>query len=252
MDPFFSILVPAFNMSGKMQACVDSLLAQSMPDFEVIIVDDGSTDDTYQYLLELANADRRFSAWRHDINRSLLAARYTAMEHARGAYVLFVDSDDWLSSDTLEELHAFLSEDPVDIVRFGHVWEPDGKVFMPPVSGDPLLDFMEGKISPQIWKNAYKLDVIKNFFPGPALFTATWVRTYSSQAASSPVPAPSAGWRRHSTIMCSAGCQPAGRDPVKRSGEIWRASPPAESIFSRLLKSTTPLILLLPGTRCGR
>ena len=161
MDPFFSILVPAFNMSGKMQACVDSLLAQSMPDFEVICVDDGSTDDTYQYLSALANADRRFSAWRHEKNRSLLAARYTAMEHARGAYVLFVDSDDWLSSDTLEELHAFLSKDPVDIVRFGHVWEPDGVVFMPPVSGDPLLDFMQGKISPQIWKNAYKLDVIK-------------------------------------------------------------------------------------------
>ena len=170
MNPFFSILVPAYNMSGKMQECIDSLLAQTMQDFEVICVDDGSTDDTYKCLLELADADKRFSVFRHDENRSLLAARYTAMEHARGDYVLFLDSDDWLTSDALEELSGFLTSNPVDIVRFGTIWEPDGREVMPPVSEDPLLDFMEGKIPPAIWKNAYKLDVIKKLLSRTAPF----------------------------------------------------------------------------------
>ena len=158
---FFSILVPSFRMAGKMQDCIGSLKGQSFTDFEVICVDDGSDDDTYACLEQYSREDPRFTALRHEENRGLLAARFTAMYQAKGDYVLFLDSDDYLSPETLEELHDYILQNPVDIVRFGYITEPDHRVMLQPESDDPLMDMMTEKITPAIWKNAYKLKVIK-------------------------------------------------------------------------------------------
>ena len=161
MGCFFSILIPAYNMGGKMTKCIDSLKSQTFSDFEGIIVDDGSKDGTFEEIEAIAKADGRFTALHHDENKSLLAARYTAMSAAKGEYILFLDSDDYIGSNTLKELYEYLEKDPVDIVRFGYQTEPDQTVFLPPHTEDPLELYMSGKIPPSIWKNCYKNAVIQ-------------------------------------------------------------------------------------------
>ena len=102
---FFSVLIPVYNQVGKMQECIDSLNAQSFTDLEIIMVDDGSTDDSYQMLLSFAGKDPRIKVFRHEKNSSLVGARYTGMQHASGEYVFFLDSDDSITADAFEILN---------------------------------------------------------------------------------------------------------------------------------------------------
>jgi glycosyltransferase involved in cell wall biosynthesis len=161
MGCFFSILIPAYNMAGKMTKCIDSLKSQTFSDFEGIIVDDGSKDGTSEEIEAIAKADGSFTALHHGENKSLLAARYTAMRAAKGRYVLFLDSDDYIGTDTLQDLYDYLEKDPVDIVRFGYQTEPDGTAVLPVHTDDPLECSMSGKMAPAIWKNCYKRAVIE-------------------------------------------------------------------------------------------
>ncbi|HET7313722.1 glycosyltransferase family 2 protein [Salinisphaera sp.] len=116
--PRFSILVAAYNVEEWIDDCLRSLLIDEMRDCEIIVVNDGSTDNTRA----------RIGAYLHDPrltvidqpNGGLSAARNTGIERARGAYILFVDGDDWLEPDTLTRLNATLEENPAaDLVVFG-------------------------------------------------------------------------------------------------------------------------------------
>lgn len=160
-QPFFSVLVPVYNMQGKMDACINSLLGQSFSDFEVIMVDDGSSDGSLKMIREIAERDNRFIALSHGENKSLLAARYTGMAQAKGAYVFFLDSDDYLEKDTFECIFHYVKENPVDIVRFGYVTEPQKTKMLPPQTEDPLAYFLEGSMTPNVWKNCYSSEVIR-------------------------------------------------------------------------------------------
>ncbi len=158
--PFFSILIPAFNQVGLMDNCIASLKNQSFEDFEVIIVDDGSTDATYEMLRKMCNTDQ-YTILRHEVNKSLLVARHTAMKEAKGKYILFLDSDDYYMDDALESLHDFIEKNPVDIVRFGYQEVPE-EVEKPPVvtSKNDMAALMDADITPTIWKNCYSERVI--------------------------------------------------------------------------------------------
>jgi len=160
LSAFFSILVPVCNQEGKMKACLESIKNQSFDDFEVIFVDDGSSDNSFSELSLFASSDSRVTIIRHETNKSLLAARYTGMLNAKGQYVLFLDSDDNIEPDTCEVLHNTLLKNKADIVRFGFTFEPMGKEVIPIESDDLIRDYMEGKIYPAIWKNCYSKAVI--------------------------------------------------------------------------------------------
>jgi len=161
MKPYFSILVPVCNQEGKMNACIESIKAQTFNDLEVIMVDDGSKDGSYQEMLGIAKEDNRFKVIKHETNSSLLAARYTGMNNSNGKYVLFLDSDDYLEADTLESLKNMLDNKPVDVIRFGFQFEPSKKPVLPVESDDPLKGYMLGDFAPAIWKNCYSETVIK-------------------------------------------------------------------------------------------
>lgn len=166
MNPYFSILVPVFNQVGLMDDCINSLLEQEFTDFEVILVDDGSTDESLKMCNELAEKDFRFKVFKHDGNKSLLVARYTGMEKAKGEYILFVDSDDYIENDSLIKLHDFLVKNPVDIVRFGfynerHVKDEGENWVLPEKTEDIVDDLLYGRIVPNVWKNCYSTAVIK-------------------------------------------------------------------------------------------
>ena len=158
---YFSVLVPVYNQMGKMDKCIDSLRNQTLEDFEVIFVDDGSTDGSSEFLDKLCDNNERFFVYHHDSNKSLTAARFTGMEHAMGSHIFFLDSDDFIERTALEDLKNAFDSTGSDVIRFGVMMEPMGVTVMPPETDDFLSSFMKGEIPPAIWKNAYDASVIK-------------------------------------------------------------------------------------------
>lgn len=102
-SPLVSVIIPAYQAGGTIRRCVESLLAQTVDDIEVIVVDDGSTDDTLAVLRQMAAADTRLVVVHQD-NAGVSAARNTGLDRARGEWVAFADSDDYVSDDYISLL----------------------------------------------------------------------------------------------------------------------------------------------------
>ena len=107
--PRFSILIAAWNAARFLPECLASLRAQTLADYEVLCVDDASTDATAEMLDAAARADGRLRVWHLAHNGGHAAARNVALAEARGAYTLMVDADDRLAPDALALLDAALS-----------------------------------------------------------------------------------------------------------------------------------------------
>jgi len=110
MAPLVSVLMPVYNAGRYLRDSVECILRQSVSDFELVIVDDGSTDDGAEMLRRFG--DRRIRVVRHDRNRGLAAARNTCLESARGAYVAWLDADDLCHPSRLREQLSVLSRRP--------------------------------------------------------------------------------------------------------------------------------------------
>lgn len=117
-QPYFSIIVPIYNTEKYIERCVNSILNQRIPDFEIILVDDGSKDNSGTICDNLAQKDRRIKVI-HKENAGLGMARNTGVENANGDYVLFVDSDDYISADILYDLSSEIKNGQFDVVFFG-------------------------------------------------------------------------------------------------------------------------------------
>ncbi len=107
--PLVSVVVPAYNTARTLPRCLDSILAQTMEDLEIIVVDDGSPDDVAEIASNYVQRDPRIRLIRQN-NKGLGAARNTGIEQAAGTYLSFVDSDDFIESDMLEMMTAALSD----------------------------------------------------------------------------------------------------------------------------------------------
>lgn len=118
MDPRISVLIPVYNTEKYLSKCLDSVLSQSMTDFEVVAINDASTDDSPRILAEYAARDGRIRIVTHDRNKGLLAARMTGIQAARGKYIQFLDSDDELLPDILRGLLDTAEKNQADIVHF--------------------------------------------------------------------------------------------------------------------------------------
>lgn len=118
----FSIIIPVYNVEPYLRECLDSVLAQTCGDWEAVCVDDGSTDGSAAILAEYAARDSRFRIVTQP-NGGLSAARNTGLDHARGDYILFLDSDDWLENKALESINTQLSilnsQFQIDMLCFG-------------------------------------------------------------------------------------------------------------------------------------
>ena len=115
--PFFSITIPVYNVEKYIHQCLDSVMEQTFKDFEVIILDDGSTDNSGNICDEYAHKDSRVKVI-HDKNMGLLMARRRALQYVKGEYVLFLDSDDYWEKDLLENIYNIFSENKIDMVFF--------------------------------------------------------------------------------------------------------------------------------------
>lgn len=110
-----SVIVPVYNAEPFLAKCIDSLLAQTYPDMEILLIDDGSTDTSPTICDRYAAADARVRVI-HQKNAGVGAARNAGLDAAKGAYIAFVDADDYVLPDYLETLQRDMIEQDVDIV----------------------------------------------------------------------------------------------------------------------------------------
>lgn len=117
-----SIVLPTYNVKDYIEACIGSLTEQTYENLEILIVDDGSTDGTGALCDELSESDARIRVF-HKENGGTHTARNMGIREARGQYIMFLDPDDWLDTDTFQKLIAKIRECDPDAVRFGYVRE---------------------------------------------------------------------------------------------------------------------------------
>ncbi len=116
--PLFSVIVPAYNSEQFIEGCAQSVLSQTESDFELLIVDDGSSDNTLSIIQKLSQQDSRIKVF-HQENKGHTGARNTGLKNAIGSYVLFLDSDDGLEPDVLKKCRDAFQRDSSDLVVFG-------------------------------------------------------------------------------------------------------------------------------------
>ena len=114
--PEFSIVVPIYNVEGYLKKCLDSILNQTFVDYEIILVNDGSTDQSLSIIKEYMSKYPDIKLINQE-NKGLSEARNSGLKEARGNYVLFVDSDDFIDKDLLLNLNESIINNP-DLVRF--------------------------------------------------------------------------------------------------------------------------------------
>lgn len=119
MSSLISVIVPAYNSEATIAACVESILAQSYTDMELGVVDDGSTDGTAAIVDSIAIRDSRMTVI-HQPNMGRTEARRVGVEQAKGEWICFVDSDDTLPADALENLARGISDDTDIVFGNGH------------------------------------------------------------------------------------------------------------------------------------
>lgn len=114
--PRISVIIPVYNVKDYIKECVDSILAQEYIDYEIILIDDGSTDGSENVCDEYSST-YKFIEVHHQENQGLSRARNQGIRMAKGEYVLFVDSDDYISKGSLLKILETLEEDPgVDVI----------------------------------------------------------------------------------------------------------------------------------------
>lgn len=112
-----SVIIPVYNVEEYLKECIDSVLKQTYPVFEILLVDDGSTDSSGHICDEYEKVDKKIRVV-HQKNQGLSGARNTGFVNAKGKYVYFLDSDDWILPETLEELVKKAEREKTEVVFF--------------------------------------------------------------------------------------------------------------------------------------
>lgn len=170
-----SIIVPIYNVEQYLRKCVDSILAQTFTDFEVILVDDGSPDNSGAICDEYAKLDSRVRVI-HKENGGLSDARNAGIEIAKGKYLGFVDSDDFIDKDMYEILYNAFSVEDVDMAIVGYYDEygdcilnidKDIESFTVIDSTQAIEEILKGrKLTANVWNKLYKKELFQHIrFP---------------------------------------------------------------------------------------
>lgn len=116
---YFSILIPAYNCEKFIDQCINSIKQQTFNDWECIIIDDGSSDDTFNHILKLTKSDSRFKVYSQS-NNGVSYTRNALLYKASGLYVIWVDADDYLNQYMLEKLYFYLNNGLYDGCFFNY------------------------------------------------------------------------------------------------------------------------------------
>lgn len=139
-SPFISVIIPTYNRAHILERSIKSILAQTFDDFELIIVDDGSTDNTRNVVESMCDIRIRYF---YQENRGVSAARNAGAELAQGAYITFLDSDDEVIPGWLESYVTALADAKTGIVCSGCLYTATGETILPTAMG-PMFDYQTG------------------------------------------------------------------------------------------------------------
>lgn len=177
MSPLISVIIPVYNVSKYLRQCLDSIINQTYKNLEIILVNDGSTDDSLTICEEYQRLDSRIIII-SQVNKGLAGARNTGIKKATGIYLMFVDSDDWMELHAIET--AFSNMNEVDLVCFSFFKEyPTSQIPRAfGLNGRYKASFMQRKITGPIkeelsdpshletlvtaWGKIYKTAIIKD------------------------------------------------------------------------------------------
>ena len=179
--PRISVVVPVYNVEKYLNQCIDSILGQSFSDFELIIVNDGSTDDSGSICDQYAMADPRVRVI-HTENRGVVTARRTGVNMARGEYTVFVDSDDWLDLDFYRCLIEGGEGMNADILISGNLKRAAGcvkttvfpsgyydkKMLENTIFPKMMYDMRTEQytLSPSLWDKLFRTELLKEVYEG--------------------------------------------------------------------------------------
>lgn len=123
-----SVIIPAYNIEAYIEKCIQSVQSQTYSDMEIIVVDDGSSDNTGKVLDKLVDGDPRIKVI-HKVNEGVSVARNAGIEVASGKYIFFFDGDDFMEPDTIEHMVSIAEKEGTDSVVYGYHRYRDGKVY---------------------------------------------------------------------------------------------------------------------------
>jgi len=163
----FSIIIPVYNAEKTIVRCLNSIQKQSFDNFEVLIMDDGSADKSYDTCLEFQRKDNRFKVF-SQMNQGPSAARNRCLDIARGKWVCFVDSDDMIVSNYLDKLNQVIMRENPEVIFFGYSSIDAGGMVrekkVPKVSTsqyyDMLIELSEKDMFGYTWIKSFKRDCI--------------------------------------------------------------------------------------------
>lgn len=179
--PIFSVVIPVYNVDKYLSRCLTSVLSQSFKNFEVICINDGSTDKSLAILNEYAEKDSRFKVI-SQANQGQGVARNNGIDLANGEYIVFVDPDDFIDSSSLEIIYDKFKQTNVDIVQFDYVsCKENGEFCRNEVFNNQLKKYFHCLVKDNeiynwskfpknnlqdmwmsVWNKAYKTDFIKS------------------------------------------------------------------------------------------
>lgn len=167
--PKVSIIVPVYNVEKLLSRCLNSLVNQSLSDIEIICINDGSTDNSLNILKSFSDKDNRIIIIDKQ-NEGLSVARNTGMNIAKGEYIGFVDSDDWVDLDFYEKLYNSAINNGADIAAAGIIrTKKNQKTFILEYNNEKFASDIYQKINlcdiPEccfVWNKIYKLDKLKS------------------------------------------------------------------------------------------
>lgn len=210
MNPLISIIVPTYNVEKYIRTCIESILAQTYRNVEVIIVNDGSTDQSLAVISDLICSHHNVKVINQK-NQGLSVARNTGIDVATGKYITFVDPDDKIMPGFVSSLYQIADKTGADIVRGsfrdfnGNIpkdWVPDFNV--PTNCGTIVLDqFLSSNISFVVWSSIYRLDFINSnhirFTPGIVVYEDIdfTTRAYMLAKLVATSPEPNYAYRRN-------------------------------------------------------
>ena len=193
--PFTSIIIPIYNTERYLKECIESVLRQPLKDIDVILMDDGSTDQSGAICDYYAEKDQRVRVF-HTENQGHYTARNIAIAEARkkgSAYIGFVDSDDWTEPDMFSRLLEKAEETGADIVECGFQKEyPHGFERWLPKSGvftttEALCELFSGNAHDYLWNKLWRTACFDGFEFPPVKDYADAVATYRIYAAANRV-----------------------------------------------------------------
>ena len=169
-----SVIVPCYNVEAYLPNCIESVLHQSYPHWELILVDDGSPDRCGEICDRYAGIDKRIKVI-HKQNAGVAAARNSGIEQATGDYIGFIDGDDWIEPEMYQTLYEVASNESADVVQCGwYKVDPDGRKVCPypneykkVLSSDEalesLIDFPEFPLNTSVCSKLFKSEVAQHF-----------------------------------------------------------------------------------------